>query len=62
MAFADPGMDDYLQRKPPGIVTVTLLNPPHNISAKKLKCTFVRFGSEFQVAKFFSFDKDGKVQ
>lgn len=62
LAFADPGMDDYLQRKPPGIVTVTLLNPPHNISAKKLKCTFVRFGSEFQVAKFFSFDKDGKVQ
>ncbi len=59
LAIEDPKMDAYLQNRHPAELTIQINNLPDSVKRIDIKCTFVSFGSTFQITKYYTTDAHG---
>ena len=59
LAIEDPKMDGYLQNRHPATLILQINNAPDTIKKFDVECTFVSFGSNFQITKYYSIDSSG---
>ena len=62
LAIESPKMDSYLQNRQPATLTIQINNAPDSVKKVNIKCTFVNFGSDFQIAKYYTTNSDGFVK
>ena len=59
LAIEDPKMDAYLQNRHPAMLTLQIKNTTETVKKVDVQCTFVTFGSNFQITKNYSTDTTG---
>lgn len=59
LAIEDPKMDAYLQNRQPAELSIQINNLPDSVKKVDIKCTFVSFGSNFQMPKYYTTDAHG---
>lgn len=59
MTIEDPQMDSYLQNREPATLTIQINSAPDSVKKINIKCTFVTFGSEFQITKYYTTNPEG---
>lgn len=59
LAIESPKMDSYLKNRQPATLTIQVNNAPGNGTKITVECTFVTFGSNFQVKKYFKTNSTG---
>lgn len=62
LAIEDPKMDAYLQNRQPATLLIQINNAPNSISKVDINCTFVSFGPDFQITKYYRTDTHGFVK
>jgi thiol-disulfide isomerase/thioredoxin len=55
----DPKTDSNLKNRQPGKLTIQINNSPDSAKIAKVKCTFVTFGSDMQITKYYTTDSLG---
>ncbi|MFT4154494.1 TlpA family protein disulfide reductase [Parafilimonas sp.] len=61
LAIEDPKMDQYLQNRQPATLTVQLHNAPGDAEVS-VKCVFVTFGPNLQMAKYYTVKANNSVK
>ncbi len=62
LTIENPKMDSYLQNRQPATLTIQINNAPDSVKKVDVKCTFVTFGSNFQIIKYYAINSDGFVR
>ena len=59
LTIEDPKTDSNLKNRQPGKLTIQINNAPDSAKITNVKCTFVTFGSETQITKYYTTDSLG---
>lgn len=62
LPIESPKMDSYLQDRKPATLSIQINNAPDSINKVDVKCTFVTFGANFQIAKYYATNSEGFVK
>ncbi len=62
LTIEDPKMDVYLQNRQSATLTIQINNAPESVKKVNIKCTFVTFGSDFQITKYYITDSNSFVK
>jgi len=62
LTIEDLKMDAYLQNRQPARMTIQVNNAPDSVKKVDIKCTFVTFGSNFQITKYYKTDAYGFIK
>lgn len=55
-------MDSYLQERKPATLSIQVNNAPDSVKKVDVKCTFVTFGANFQITKYYATNSEGFVK
>ncbi len=62
LTIEDLKMDAYLQNRQPATLALQINNAPDSVKKVDVKCTFVTFGSNFQITKYYTTDANDFVK
>lgn len=62
LAIESSRMDSYLQNRPAATLSVQVKNIPDSVKKIDIKCTYVTFGSNFQITKYYSTNSKGTAE